>query len=100
MRESPAIPLALLLIEQGARVIGYDPIARDTARDALPSGVELAPTLEAALADVDAAMLLTRWDGFRRVPELLRPNGKIPVLIDGRRLLDPASTLRYEGIGR
>jgi UDPglucose 6-dehydrogenase len=45
-------------------------------------------------------MLLTRWDGFRRVPELLRPNGKIPVLIDGRRLLDPASTLRYEGIGR
>jgi UDPglucose 6-dehydrogenase len=100
MRESPAIPLARLLIEQGARVIGYDPIARDTARDALPSGVELAPTLEAALADVDAAMLLTRWDGFRRVPELLRPNGKVPVLVDGRRLLDPASTLRYEGIGR
>jgi UDPglucose 6-dehydrogenase/GDP-mannose 6-dehydrogenase len=100
MRESPAIPLARTLIEQGARVVGYDPIARDTARDALPAGVELAPTLEAALSDVDAAMLLTRWDGFRRVPDVLRPDGRAPVLIDGRRMLDPGSTARYEGIGR
>ena len=100
MRESPAIPLARTLIEQGAHVIGYDPLARDTARDALPPAIELAPTLEAALTDVDAAMLLTRWDGFRRVPDLLRPNGKAPVLIDGRRMLDPASIARYEGIGR
>jgi UDPglucose 6-dehydrogenase/GDP-mannose 6-dehydrogenase len=100
MRESPAIPLARTLIEQGARVVGYDPIARDTARDALPAGVELAPTLEAALSDVDAAMLLTRWDGFRRVPDVLRPDGRAPVLIDGRRMLDPTSTARYEGIGR
>ena len=44
MRESPAIPIVRrLLIEQGARVIGYDPVARDTARDALPSGVRAVP---------------------------------------------------------
>jgi UDPglucose 6-dehydrogenase len=100
MRESPAIPLARMLIEQGAHVIGYDPVARATARAALPAAVELAPSLEAALADVEAALLVTGWNEFRRVPDLLRERTKPPVLIDGRRMLDPASNTRYEGIGR
>jgi UDPglucose 6-dehydrogenase/GDP-mannose 6-dehydrogenase len=100
MRESPAIPLARMLIEQGAHVIGYDPVARATARAALPAAVELAPSLEVALADVEAALLVTRWNEFRRVPDLLRERTKPPVLIDGRRMLDPASNTRYEGIGR
>jgi len=100
MRESPAIPLARILIEHGAHVIGYDPVARATARAALPAAVELAPSLEAALADVEAALLVTRWNEFRRVPDLLRGRTKLPVLIDGRRMLDPASNTRYEGIGR
>ena len=100
MRESPAIALARMLLEEGARVIGYDPVARDTARAALPAAVALAPTLEAALADVDAVMLVTRWSEFQRVPDLLRHRGRAPILIDGRRMLDPASVDRYEGIGR
>jgi len=100
MRESPAIPLARMLIEQGAHVIGYDPAARATARAALPAAVELAPSLEAALADVEAALLVTRWNEFRYVPDLLRARAKPPVLIDGRRMLDPASYAPYDGIGR
>jgi len=100
MRESPAIPLARMLIEQGAHVIGYDPAARATARAALPAAVELAPSLEAALADVEAALLVTRWNEFRYVPDLLRARTKPPVLIDGRRMLDPASYAPYDGIGR
>ena len=100
MRESPAIPLARMLIERGAHVIGYDPVARASARAALPAAVELAPSLEAALSDVDAALLVTRWSEFQRVPDLLREHPKAPVLVDGRRMLDPLSNSRYEGIGR
>jgi len=100
MRESPAIPLARMLIEQGAHVIGYDPVARATARAALPAAVELAPSLEVALADVEAALLVTHWNEFQRVPDLIRRRTRQPVVIDGRRMLDPPSVSRYEGIGR
>jgi UDPglucose 6-dehydrogenase len=100
MRESPAIPLARMLLAEGARVVGYDPVARDTARAVLPGAVALVPALETALADVDAVMLVTRWSEFQRVPDLLRQMGTAPILIDGRRMLDPTSVDRYEGIGR
>jgi UDPglucose 6-dehydrogenase len=100
MRESPAIPIARMLVEKGALVVGYDPIARETARAALPAEVKFAPSLSAALADVDALMLVTRWSEFQSVPDLIRQQARPPVVIDGRRMLAPASVNRYEGIGR
>jgi UDPglucose 6-dehydrogenase/GDP-mannose 6-dehydrogenase len=99
MRESPAIPIARLLMDRGARVVAYDPIARDTARAVLPAGIRYAETLDQALADVDAALLVTRWTEFNRLPELLAKRSHPPLLIDGRRMIDPHSVPRYEGIG-
>ena len=66
MRESPAIPVARALVEQGARVSGYDPIAMPAARAVLPAGVAYAASLEEALRDADAVVLVTRWDEFQR----------------------------------
>jgi UDPglucose 6-dehydrogenase len=100
MRESPAIPIVRQLIESGAKVTAYDPIAIDAARKVLPAGVQYAASLEQALERVDAAILVTRWDQFRRVPELLQGRADAPVLIDGRRVLAPTSVARYEGTGR
>jgi len=100
MRESPAIPIVRQLIERGAVVTAYDPIATEAARKVLPDGVRYAASLEQALQGVDAAMLITRWDEFQRVPALLRGRTDAPVLIDGRRVLAPNGVARYEGIGR
>jgi UDPglucose 6-dehydrogenase/GDP-mannose 6-dehydrogenase len=100
MRESPSIPLARLLLEHGAHVVGYDPIARETARAALPSEVLLVDSLEAALAQADAVLLVTRWPEFQSIPALLAGRAEQPLVVDGRRVLDPASVARYEGIGR
>lgn len=99
MRESPAIPIARILVERGARVVAYDPIARDAARAVLPAGIRYAETLDQALADVDAALLVTRWGEFNRLPELLAKRADAPLLIDGRRMIDPDSVPKYEGIG-
>lgn len=99
VRESPAIGLARLLLERGARVVGYDPVARDNARAALPAAVSLVSTLSDAVQSADALMLVTRWPEFLRLPEQLAKMVNPPVLIDGRRILDPASIARYEGIG-
>jgi UDPglucose 6-dehydrogenase/GDP-mannose 6-dehydrogenase len=99
MRESPAIPIVRQLLEQGAQVTAYDPIAADAARKVLPDGVRYAQSLEQALQQVDAALLITRWDEFQRVPALLKGRADAPVVIDGRRVIEPASVARYEGIG-
>ena len=100
MRESPAIPIVRELIEQGAHVTAYDPIATDAARKVLPEGVCYVQSLEQALQQVDAALLVTRWDDFQRVPALLKGRANAPVVIDGRRVIEPASVPRYEGVGR
>ena len=72
MRESPAISLAQLLLSEGAVVRGYDPVARDTARAALPAEVALAETLADAIDGAEALLLITRWAEFSQLPELLR----------------------------
>ncbi len=100
MRESPAIPIVKMLIDAGVDVVAYDPIAMPAAKPLLPAAVRYAPTLEAALAEAEAAMLITRWAEFQRVPELLAGRAKQPVVIDGRRVLKPAALARYDGIGR
>jgi UDPglucose 6-dehydrogenase len=99
MRESPAITLARRLLDQGAIVSGYDPIARETARAALPAAVRLVGTLADAVADADVLMLVTRWAEFRGLPTLLAGMPRPPLLVDGRRIIEPASVPRYEGIG-
>jgi UDPglucose 6-dehydrogenase len=100
MRESPAIPIVRELLEQGAQVTAYDPIAADAARKVLPDGVRYVQSLEQALQQVDAALLVTRWDDFQRVPALLKGRADAPVVIDGRRVIEPGSVPRYEGVGR
>jgi len=65
----------------------------------LPASVRLANNLGDAVSDVDAVLLVTRWDEFRQVPELLQAAGKEPLLIDGRRFLARTAVPRYDGIG-
>jgi len=100
MRESPSIGLAKLLIDRGVKVSAYDPVARETGRAALPSAVAHHDSLDSLMHDIDAAVIVTSWDEFQRVPQLLAGRADAPVIIDGRRILEPASVPRYEGIGR
>lgn len=100
MRESPAIPVARALVERGARLAAYDPIAMPAARAVMPAGIAYAASLEEVLRDADAVVLVTRWDEFQRVPQLLAGSARQPLVIDGRRVLEPSSLARYDGIGR
>lgn len=100
MRESPAIPIITQLLARGVRVKAYDPIAKETARAALPQPeIQFCDSLQSVLEDVDAAMLLTRWDEFRNLPDLLANKASPPLVIDGRRMLDRSAIKRYAGIG-
>jgi UDPglucose 6-dehydrogenase/GDP-mannose 6-dehydrogenase len=100
MRESPAIPIIRSLLREGAVITGYDPVAAEEARKLFSSQeLELSGSLSDALVKADAVVLVTRWDEFRNVPDLLKGRTPQPLFVDGRRLLDKSTIARYEGIG-
>ena len=100
MRESVAIPVVSMLHARGAQIIAFDPISNSVATRLLPGDIQFAESLETAIAHVDVAVLLTRWQGFECLPTLLSAMQSPPLLVDGRRFLNPAEIPRYDGIGR
>jgi UDPglucose 6-dehydrogenase/GDP-mannose 6-dehydrogenase len=100
MRESPSIPIINELLDQGAIVRAYDPVANKEAELIFRKGeVEFCSSLEEVLHEVDAVVLVTRWKEFEVIPDLLRGRVPQPLFVDGRRQLDKNSLTRYTGIG-
>jgi UDPglucose 6-dehydrogenase len=100
IRESPALPVIHRLVEEGAVVTAHDPVARPDLNALFPSGsVRLEPNLAQAVRGPRAVVLVTRWEDYRALPDLLREVDPAPVFVDGRRMLDPRAFDRYDGIG-
>jgi UDPglucose 6-dehydrogenase len=99
LRESPAFPIIRGLKRQGARLTAYDPIARPNEHEDM-AGVKLAGSLREAVVDTKVVVLVTRWAEFSPLAGLLDELGVSPLVVDGRRVLDPKSFAHYEGIGR
>lgn len=100
VRESPAFAVIDGLLARGARIVAHDPVAIDATRRTLGAvAVTYEPDLASALADVDAAVIVTSWPEYAGVPELLAAMPRPPVIVDGRRMLDRGSVPHYEGVG-
>lgn len=105
MRQAPSIVVIEKLIEAGAEVSAFDPIAMDNARTILPPSVEYSTSIYETAMGADAIILLTEWKQFRlpnwqMIKELMRGD----LVVDGRNIY-PAEELRalgfrYTGIGR
>jgi UDPglucose 6-dehydrogenase len=100
MRESPAIPVVQGLLASGSTVRVFDPVATEAARAVLGDGPEYARDLESAVDGAEAIIVVTSWDEFHRLPELVAKVDPPPVVVDGRRMLDPDTIERYLGVGR
>jgi UDPglucose 6-dehydrogenase len=103
MREAPSLVLAGRLVAEGANVRAWDPVA---VVDGL-GGVDQVATIPEALANVDAAVLVTEWPELAHVDWAAVANGtraSRPVFVDGRNMLEPQRMREagwvYEGIGR
>jgi len=106
MREAPSLVVIDSLLDQGARVVAYDPVAVDEAREIYKSRpeVEFAKSASAAVKGADALVIVTEWKAFRSPDfEELKREMKAPVIFDGRNLYDPRRTAAlgfdYFGIG-
>jgi UDPglucose 6-dehydrogenase len=84
MRDAPSLRIITSLLEKGASVRAYDPLAMDNARDIMSTSVTFCESAAQAIENADCVLIVTEWDEFKR--ESLY-NGK--VVIDGRRVLDP-----------
>ena len=98
VRESPTLRIVPELVDLGAEVVVHDPIAVPNCRDVLGTGgIAYTDDLDVALEGSEAVVLVTAWPEYRDLPQRL--DGRAPVVVDGRRLLSPASVERYDGIG-
>jgi UDPglucose 6-dehydrogenase len=87
VRESRAISLARALVRKGAKVVGYDPVAGEAFRRAVPT-VMIAPDAESALADADVCIVHNDWPQWRHLTTVDFEGMHRKVLIDGRRILN------------
>lgn len=100
MRESPAIPIVRELLAEKAIVKAYDPVAKHEAQKLFGNHqIVYCDDLAQTFDNVEVVVLLTRWQEFRHIPELLTHLDPPPLFIDGRRMLDKNSIARYDGIG-
>lgn len=111
MREAPSKVLIDALLQAGARVQAFDPVAHEVAQSELPqqafqSGqLVLADDQYSALQGADAMVLVTEWKMFRHPDfSLVKQKLKSPVIFDGRNQYDPLALAEegflYYGIGR
>ena len=104
IRESPSLTVARSLLNQGASVKAYDPVAMDSASRDVPA-ISMCDSPYGAAEDSDALLVLTPWNEFkhldmRRVLQTMRR----PILIDGRNMYIPEELrelgFEYRGVGR
>lgn len=108
VREAPSLVLVRSLLDAGAAVRAYDPVAVGTFRAAL--GTDAGPVVFTdnsfdALAGADALVICTEWEEFRVFDaELLASRMRGRVIVDGRNLYEPSRVaeggFRYASIGR
>ena len=105
MRCAPALVVIEKLLEAGAEVVVYDPVAMNECRRRLGEKVKYAADMYDALVDADALALMTEWKQFRLpswkvVSKAMRGN----VIVDGRNIYDPVEMAEegfsYHCIGR
>ena len=107
MREAPSRAIIDALLQRGASICAYDPVAIDEARRVLgdvPS-LDFAANPVAACEGADALIVVTEWKEFRSPDfDALRRHLKAPVIFDGRNLYEPdavrAAGFEHVAIGR
>jgi len=105
IREAPALTVMDWLLEQGAEVVAFDPVAHETAGPLYEGRVTFAPTALDALDDADALIIHTEWSEFRH-PDFgeMKKRLKDAVIFDGRNIYRPEQMqglgFRYYSVGR
>ena len=106
LRDAPSIQIAERLLQAGARIRAYDPVAMAACAAQWPDlKIRYCATPEEAVADSDALVVVTEWAQFRELNLAnLAERMATRILVDGRNLFSPhqasAAGFDYTGVGR
>jgi len=99
IRESPAIELVKMFLEEGCSIAAFDPAAMKRTEQILPasSNLRYAKDIFDAAQDADALLVLTDWAEFA-VVDLgeLKKKLRYPIVIDGRNMFDPRAMAQHD----
>jgi UDPglucose 6-dehydrogenase len=85
VRDSRAIPVIRSLLNEGADIVAYDPMATDSMKRYYPD-LQYVKSAGNALKGADACLILTEWPEFKEL-ESEFDTMKSRVIIEGRRIL-------------
>jgi len=96
VRNSRAIPVIVGLLERGATVVGYDPVATENMRERVPD-IEYADSAAEALDGAAGAVVVTDWEEFASLDSEFEAMAE-PIVVDGRRIVELTDELTYDGL--
>lgn len=103
MREAVSLKIINRLLQEGAHVTAYDPVAISNTKKILGNRIQYALSSIECLKDTDCCLLITEWDEFKKLSaEEFVENMRHPCLVDGRRIYDPekfSKKLEFRAVG-
>lgn len=105
MREAPALVIIEKLLNEGAIVKVYDPIAMEECRKRIGNSVIYSKDMYETVIDADAIALMTEWKQFRMPSwRIIKKVMNNPLIVDGRNIYDRdeinGEGFTYLGIGK
>lgn len=105
VREAPALVVIKQLLDRGAKIKVFDPIAQESAKKILGNMVTYESDLENSAKDADCLVLVTEWPEFGTVDlEKIKSKMKTACVVDGRNVFDPKEMrkhgFKYISVGR
>ncbi len=95
MREAPSVVIINKLLEAGAKVQAYDPVAMKEAAHLLGDTITYAEDQYEALIDADCLLLVTEWSEFKFPHfKIIKKLLNKPVIFDGRNIYEVAEMQR------
>ncbi len=111
LREAPSLDNVQLLLDSGANIYAYDPVAADNFKARFPEGaygkgtIQYVSSPEEALQDANICFIFTEWREIKSVsPVTYKEKMRIPLVYDGRNLYSLGDMkdagVEYYSIGR
>lgn len=111
LREAPSLDNVKLLLEGGADIVAFDPVAEENFRKKYPEGkhgkgsITYVQRSEEALEDANLCFVFTEWKEIKAVkPEVYKSLMRTPLVYDGRNIYEPEEMklagVEYYSIGR
>lgn len=105
LREAPSIVNVRRLLDEGAKIVAYDPVGIENFKKLYPTEIQYVNNPGEALKNADMAFLFTEWKEIKGLElSIYETLMKTPIIFDGRNCYDikgvEKSNVEYHSVGR